>query len=473
MRNMRKNWKKVFVMAFVLAFIVVLPTTVKGSQINEIENRAPVVIVINSNSELSSSIYVSGGNGTQSDPYIIENYNIDANGGGRAIYIGNTTKWVLIKNVHVYNASFVSFPYFPGAGIALFNTKNVIVEHSNITSSDRGVYIGNGRWNVVRFNSITNSSKYGVDLHSLSSSNTIWKNNISYNAGGVFLYSSSNNDIKNNEFYKNGLNHAVYVFYNSYVNVIEHNKIMYTHESGILLSGSSSTNPDGTKITQNEIYNNTVGIEINQVNNAYVSNNTIYNNTNYGVYLYVRASNVTVEYNHIFKNLKSAIYSISSSSYTMRDISINNNNISYNGNGIYFYRNTIYSVIHHNVIYNNTGYGISLSGSDVKYNRVYNNSFYYNHGSTHTVNSSHIQAFDSGTNNYWNETGRGNHWYDWTTPDNNEPYGIVDQPYKIDGSAGSADYYPLTESSTVPEFSSMWVLIVLIVLITSIFYKKK
>ncbi len=466
-------WKKMAVVALFFLFVVAIPTSTGAHEMKDVRSYVSHgVIVINGPSDFTAANGVVSGSGTQNDPYIIKNYEIDAQGGGRAIYIGNSTKWVKIQNVHVFNASYSSYPYFPGAGIALFNAENVIVEYSNITSNDRGVFIDNGKWNVVRYNNITNSNNYGVDLHSLSSSNTIWKNNMSYNKGGVFLYSSSNNDIKYNDFYRNGANHAIYVFYNSYVNRIEYNNIMYTNEAGIYVSGGSGTNPEGTKITHNVIYNNTEGIKIYSVNNTNVNNNTIYNNTNYGVHTYNSASNVTIEYNHIFTNLKSAIYSDPySSSNTVKYITVRYNNISSNGNGISFSRYTINSVIHNNIIYNNSGYGVSLSSSTVQHIRVYNNSFYFNNGATNTYDASHVQATDSGTNNYWNETDRGNYWYDWTSPDADNN-GIVDNPYSIDGSANNADNYPLTDSYAVPELSSMWIA-VLLVLVGGVLYGRK
>jgi len=68
-----------------------------------------------------------------------------------------------------------------------------------------------------------------------------------------------------------------------------------------------------------------------------------------------------------------------------------------------------------------------------------------NNGASSTYDPSHIQASDDGTANWWNSTeGYGNYWSDWTAPDVNPPYGIVDEPYNISGSAGAKDFYPLT-----------------------------
>ncbi len=159
---------------------------------------------------------------------------------------------------------------------------------------------------------------------------------------------------------------------------------------------------------------------------------------------------------------------------------VNYNNFSYNKEGIYIVRNTKYANIYNNSFYNNTGYGISI-GSSGQYNKIYNNTFILNNGATNTYNSNHVQAADSGTNNYWNTSGSphgyGNYWADWAnnnnTNDQNPPYGIIDWHYKIDGSADAEDYYPLTHSTTVPELSPGSIMIVVIIMSAMLMVRKK
>jgi len=102
-------------------------------------------------------------------------------------------------------------------------------------------------------------------------------------------------------------------------------------------------------------------------------------------------------------------------------------------------------------------------------NRIWNNTFAGNKGATDTYDSSRVQACDNGTSNWWNSTdGYGNYWSDWTTPDAIPPWGVVDHPYLLDGSAGAEDYYPLTTtpSEPIPEFGMVpFVVMVLLVAI--------
>ena len=166
--------------------------------------------------------------------------------------------------------------------------------------------------------------------------------------------------------------------------------------------------------------------------------------------------------------------------------------------GIYFYRhgehnaiteNTIWNDFYgiyvidsgnntftYNSIMNNTHYGIYLDSG--MQNRIYNNTFSYNNGATDTYSEQHVQACDNGTNNWWNTTGTpqhpgyGNYWADWTSPDDEAPYGIVDKPYNITGTAGARDNYPLTNTPSVPEMSNPLILVVLVALIGALFVRR-
>jgi len=94
-----------------------------------------------------------------------------------------------------------------------------------------------------------------------------------------------------------------------------------------------------------------------------------------------------------------------------------------------------------NQICNNSQYGMRLSsGFD---NRIWNNTFIGNNGAGSSYNPANIQSYDDGTNNLWNSSCYGNYWSDWTTPDNIEPWGIVDDPYVVAGTSGARDEYPL------------------------------
>jgi parallel beta-helix repeat protein len=125
--------------------------------------------------------------------------------------------------------------------------------------------------------------------------------------------------------------------------------------------------------------------------------------------------------------------------------------------GIYLYDSSGNTIVK-NSISGNIGYGLHLTGYLLfsNSNRIWSNSFMYNNGAGDTFDPAHVQAYDDGSDNWWNSTdGYGNWWSDWRAPDDNWD-GIVDNPYNISGSAGAKDYYPQTVPGTpIPEFGMM------------------
>ena len=68
----------------------------------------------------------------------------------------------------------------------------------------------------------------------------------------------------------------------------------------------------------------------------------------------------------------------------------------------------------------------------------------FHHNVFRSNNGGKNQAQDNALRNKWNSESEGNYWSDWAGPDSDGD-GIVDEPYLIDGTAGSMDNYPLAE----------------------------
>jgi len=103
--------------------------------IREYTPHAPIHIVGDAN--FTSANGVVGGSGTPDDPYIIEGWEIDAEGGEYCIRIENTNAYFIIRNCRVYNAS----DPFGGSGIELICVQNGCIENNIICFNDEGIYI--------------------------------------------------------------------------------------------------------------------------------------------------------------------------------------------------------------------------------------------------------------------------------------------------------------------------------------------
>ncbi|MEM2899361.1 MAG: NosD domain-containing protein, partial [Thermoplasmata archaeon] len=242
---------------------------------------------------------------------------------------------------------------------------------------------------VIYNNTFTLSAGWAIRLVD-STYNTIEKNNISDSPNGIALVTNSDNNVVLFNILQNYENYGIFI-YNSNQNTIDNNTV--TSKVGIYLDSS-----DGDTISSNIIYSNSqYGIEIRNGIHHTIYNNNITNNDlgiliNQSTYIYVLECNLS--------NNPQGINASDSLNCSFANNTIKNSDI-----GIYLH-NCFANLIHHNIFSNNS-----------------------------------LHAYDNG-NNFWNNTIGGNYWDNWTIPDRNAPFGIVDIPLLIDG--GAIDYLPLT-----------------------------
>jgi parallel beta-helix repeat protein len=317
------------------------------------------------------------------------------------------------------------------AGVKILNTDaHFIVRNCYVHDglSYHAMYLGLCANGTITENNCSNNA-VGIHL-GLSSDNTIYNNTCnSSDMAGINLYFSNNNSIYNNSCCLGWI--GIFVTYSSNNNTIWGNTCTPNQHEGISLFSSNN-------------------------------NNTICNNDAYRISLMVSSNDNTLSNN----TCSSDEFGISL--HSSNNNTLSNNNCSSNGwSGIYLDSSSGNELIR-NQMRDNHGYGVLISsGSNT--NTIWNNTFYHNNGASDTYESSHVQACDDGTSNWWNSTnGYGNYWSDWTTPDDVPRYGIVDVPYDITGSAGAKDYYPLTASEVptepIPEFG-MISLVVMVMLV--------
>ena len=406
---------------------------------------------------------VSWGSGTASDPYIIENWDIDAFTAD-GIRTQDTDVHFIIRNCRMldggsnYNGIYLSncvngrlesnFCLNCLYGLRLDNSNGNILSNNTCTSNRDGVHLTSSSDNALRNNTCNSNLDSGIYLYLSCNGNTLSNNTCDSNSAGMYVYVSSNdNTLNNNTCNSNGV--GIYIGSSS-GNMLMNNTCL-ANGGGIYLYSASNNN---TLINNNCLGNSgssSLGIYLFSSNDNLLSNNTCILNYNFGITFYASNSNT------LFNN------SCSNGGTGMRFDQSNNNTINNNtcgsnsANGIYLYQSRN-NEIAGNWIGNNARYGVYIEIG--RYNQIWNNSFVGNNGAGNTYDTAHVQAYDDRPYNHWNVSGYGNFWSDWTTPDN-DMNGVVDNPYNISGLGEAKDYYPRTisEVTPIPEFSSSIVLL--------------
>ncbi len=140
------------------------------------------------------------GGGTRENPYIIENFEIDAGGIGNCIAVQNTTKWLVIRNCTLIGASGSL-----AAGVFLNGCVYTKITNCSIQNNTYGINL-NDTWGItISSNKISHNVLDGISLQSPSYA-YVYGNVIDNNNGtGVFLNSSVQSMVYNNAIRGNAL----------------------------------------------------------------------------------------------------------------------------------------------------------------------------------------------------------------------------------------------------------------------------
>lgn len=334
-------------------------------------------IIIESDNEFT--LYGFEGNGTLDNPYLLKNLSINSSTEA-LISIFNTNAHFIISNCSLDGLNKIF------SGILLDNVSN-------------GQIINNTIYNTLSGISIVDSSKNGIDNNKIFSFSYI---------GSEFIRSNENNISKNliigGDF---GLH-----FVGSHNNIIIENNISDILNTGIFLKNSFSN---------------------------YIKDNTIDNGLEYGISLFERCvANYVI--NNSVSNSQCGIYVFFS-----YDNHIIRNSVYGNQIGVNIYYSCFRIIVSNNYIFNNSNYGLIIgksgSSSSVTYCSIIWNSFIDNN----LLGSSQVYCQDM-IDNYENlNLFAYNYWSNWIKNDYNND-GIIEEPYKIDGSF-IYDIYPLVFSN--------------------------
>ncbi|TMI12215.1 hypothetical protein E6H35_09635 [Candidatus Bathyarchaeota archaeon] len=203
---------------------------------------SPISIVGNSGFTPANGT-TPGGNGSVSNPYIIEGWNIDTTIPNKdGIHIEQTSASFIIRNVYIHGQGQTN-------GIFFINVANGVVDHTTITNSYDGITI-----------SLSNA--------------TVENSHISTNAGnGINILDGESITLFNNTL---------------------------TQETGAGIYSESCVKCD-LNITRNAITSNLSGIVLQSMNNSFVFENMISSNHNDGIGVY-RSTYIVIVLNNITNN---------------------------------------------------------------------------------------------------------------------------------------------------------------------------
>ncbi|MCG3260194.1 MAG: right-handed parallel beta-helix repeat-containing protein [Candidatus Heimdallarchaeota archaeon] len=275
--------------------------------------------------------YGFSGNGSEVNPFIIEDYNISISN-GNCIKIKSTTKFFIIRNC------FTDGPLLgigienlaPGTASIINNTLIIGHAHGIQIQSTNNVTISNntciGKYRDAGVNT-------GITLY--KSENCIISNNTAYNKG-IRLWEGFNSIVRNNSMYNCGIsyNRPSYAECTSYT--IENNRVndkplgYFIDENSLNIQSSPYgqlilINCDYSNIQNQVISNSFDGISLFYSRESSISNNTCINNTGSGIYLFESSSN-EVQNNTCDNNLENGLFIHFSFECIILD-----NNLAYNG----------------------------------------------------------------------------------------------------------------------------------------------
>jgi parallel beta-helix repeat protein len=345
------------------------------------------------------------GNGSYSNPYVIEGLTIDADNGGNGLDIaGSKNEYFIIKGCTIYNAPLGAWPFNPNAAIKLESIRNgTIIDNDLSNNFGIGVMLDTNSINItIRGNTIDNNY---VGIYSNSENNTISDNVIANNEFiGITLFTGADNNIiySNNVSGTSGTGISGSI--SSYLN-ISNNRVINNDASGIYIN-----NCDFSNVTDNISENNTNnGINLRNTDNSTISGNMVQYNNESGIYL-DNSNNNDITNNTAINNTYHGISLLDSLRNEILD-----NKETINGNGFYgiFLENS-----HDNIIRNNT----------IKYNQVgiYLNNSNSNIISFNTILGNGIWRVDNGIGNTFSNN-------DYGQTENGGPgNGVPEPPFPIE-----------------------------------------
>ncbi|MFX0022983.1 MAG: right-handed parallel beta-helix repeat-containing protein [Candidatus Hermodarchaeota archaeon] len=263
------------------------------------------------------------GSGTWEDPYIIENVTIDGQNNHNCIRIDNSDVYFTIRNCTLINGV---GEYWHSGGIRLENVTKGSLINNDCSFNQQGIILRFSSNNTISRNTANKNTIHGITLYDQCNDTKIIGNTACFNSHcGIVIREK-------------------YTYYNGYNNLVINNNASYNADIGLSL----------------------VFIENTEVSNNTAIHNGVYPSVGYGIS--VQASrNITISFNQVQSNGKGI------NLFNIQECKIlNNTAISNEDSGIYIERCTNSIVLENNLSHNQRGIMLRSASSD--YDLSYNNS---------------------------------------------------------------------------------------------------
>jgi len=225
-------------------------------------------VYIEGNDDFTAVNGVVAGSGTESDPYIIENWDISAKN-ANGIEIRNTTAYFVIRNCYVQEGR-----NNYRDGIVLHNSKNGKIDNNLVGNNQNGILLQESDNNLVSNNVVRNNG-WGIRLDN-SDINLVSSNLVDNHYHGISLSNSDNNFVSGN-LVENNIYYSISLWDFSDNNLVSSNLVKNNRPAhGILLR-----NLNNNVVSGNLVENNYSGIHLyGGSGNNFIYHNNIVNNTN-------------------------------------------------------------------------------------------------------------------------------------------------------------------------------------------------
>jgi len=270
------------------------------------------------------------GNGTEINPYIIEDLSIHAKFDGIGINIISTSVFFVIRNCEIYSYDLKSGTgvYFEkvvngivvdcnihtlALGISMLKSEQCTIKTNTLSKLGTGIYLTQSLWVTLDKNYLS-ESVYGMHLNKMDFSDLI-ANKLDDCNYGILIENGVRIQVLSNEV--TGSFFGVY-FHNTVQSLSENNTVQYSQygvyyaysqDCTLSLSdlmrnryGISLIEIDGGTISSNQIkYNTESGIHIKNSHDLTIRSNTVFYNTGVGLY-FTGVTNAEVHENEIGYN---------------------------------------------------------------------------------------------------------------------------------------------------------------------------